>query len=102
MNQDDTYIPRRLNDVAKLGFIDADVALPFLAIFLIGLFADNFAFGWKSFVAAALGVAASRWFARKRADKHPAFLLHLGYWVLPAFLTPLKRTPPSYIRVMVG
>lgn len=102
MNQDDTYIPRRLNDTWKLGFVDVDVALPFVVIFGIGLLADGFALGWHSFMAAVLGVAASRWFSRQRADKHPAFLLHLGYWYLPAILTPLKRTPPSHIRRTIG
>ena len=31
-----------------------------------------------------------------------AFALHLLYWHLPAFMTGLKRTPPSYLRELAG
>lgn len=96
----DTYIPRRLDDYWKIGFWDVDVALPFaFSLFL----------GWLSatrlgFVAATLvGFMVSRWIARTKADKHPAYAVHWAYWALPTNpLTAMRATPPSHIRRMVG
>ncbi len=52
---------------------------------------------------AAVGIGVSRWFARLKADKHPAFALHWLYWNLPATpFTSLRATPPSHVRRMVG
>jgi conjugal transfer pilus assembly protein TraL len=98
----ETRIPRRLDDVWKLGFIDLDVALPFVVIFLFAALADSFQFGWKTLLGVFMGVWASRWYSRRRADKHPAFMLHLAYWFLPSIFSPLKRTPPSHFRRMIG
>ena len=76
----DTYIPRRLDDQWKIGFWDVDVA----AHLLFGLF-------------------TSRWIARIKADKHPAFAIHWLYWHLPTSpITAMRATPPSHIRRMVG
>jgi len=51
----------------------------------------------------AVGRACSpRPYGRAKAGKHPAFALHLLYWHLPAFMTGLKRTPPSYLRELAG
>jgi len=49
-----------------------------------------------------LGIVVSRWFSKKKSDKHPAFAWHWAYWHLPDALSRLKATPPSYIRRMVG
>lgn len=98
--QADTYIPRRLDDPWKIGFWDVDVAAPVLAAFFIGYLAGTkFAF----VVCMAVGLFASRWIARKKADRHPAFAVHWMFWHLPPNpLTSLKATPPSHIRRMVG
>jgi type IV conjugative transfer system protein TraL len=52
----ETRIPRRLDDVWKLGFIDLDVALPFVVIFLFAALADSFQFGWKTSLGVFMGV----------------------------------------------
>jgi len=98
--QADTYIPRRLDDAWKIGFWDADVAAPVLLGFFIGYVSGSkVAFG----VSMAAGIMVSRWFARIKADKHPAFALHWMYWHLPENpITRMKATPPSHIRRMVG
>ena len=98
--QSDTYIPRRLDDQWKIGFWDVEVAAPVLFALVLG-----YASGSKiAFVlCAAVGIGVSRWFARLKADKHPAFALHWLYWNLPATpFTSLRATPPSHMRRMVG
>lgn len=98
--QADTYIPRRLDDQWKLGLWDFDVAFPVLFSIFIGYLASS-KLGFLFAVCA--GVAVSRWLSRKKADKHPAFVLHWTYWYLPANpLTSMRATPPSHIRKMVG
>lgn len=96
----DSYIPRRLDDTWKIGFWDADVAAPILFFFFVGYVAGSkMAFA----VCLLVGFVLSRWIARVKADKHPAFALHWAYWNLPSNpMTALKATPPSHIRRMVG
>ena len=51
----------------------------------------------------ATGLLTSRWIARIKADKHPAFAMHWLYWHLPTSpITAMRATPPSHIRRMVG
>ena len=71
-------------------------------LFFVGTYTTGNA-GSKGIVAGAvLGIVASRWFSKKKADKHPAFAWHWAYWHLPDALSRMKATPPSYIRHMVG
>jgi conjugal transfer pilus assembly protein TraL len=98
--QADTYIPRRLDDQWKVGLWDFDVAFPVLLSVFVGYLASS-KLGF--FLAVCAGVAVSRWLSRKKADKHPAFVLHWAYWYLPVSpLTSMRSTPPSHIRKMVG
>jgi type IV conjugative transfer system protein TraL len=54
-------------------------------------------------IAGVVGVLVSRWVARIKVDKHPAFAMHWLYWHLPSSpLTAMQATPPSHIRRMVG
>jgi conjugal transfer pilus assembly protein TraL len=98
--QADTYIPRRLDDSWKIGFWDVDVAAPVLLGFFVGYLAGSkLAFA----VCVGIGLLASRWIARKKADKHPSFAVHWMYWHLPPTpLTTFKATPPSHLRRMIG
>ena len=98
--QAETYIPRRLDDTWKIGFWDADVAVPPLFCFFVGYMSGS----KMSFaVCMAIGLYISRWFSRIKADKHPAFALHWIYWHLPSNpLTALRMTPPSYLCRMIG
>jgi conjugal transfer pilus assembly protein TraL len=98
--QSDTYIPRRLDDSWKIGFWDAEVALPVLFMLMIG-YASGSKLGFA--VCLVIGIAISRWFSRMKADKHQAFALHWLFWHLPTTpLTAMRVTPPSCIRRMVG
>jgi conjugal transfer pilus assembly protein TraL len=96
----DTYIPRRLDDPWKIGFWDIDVATPTL----FGLFVGYLSGSKLSFaLCVATGFIASRWIARIKADKHPAFAVHWLYWHLPTSpITSMKATPPSHIERMIG
>ncbi len=96
----DTYIPRRLDDQWKLGFWDMDVAAPTVLGMLAGyLSASKLSFA----ICLGTGLLASRWIARIKADKHPAFAIHWLYWHLPTNpLTAMRATPPSHLRRMVG
>jgi conjugal transfer pilus assembly protein TraL len=96
----DTYIPRRLDDQWKIGFWDVDVAAPIL----FGLFMGYVSGSTLPFVlCVGTGLMASRWIARIKTDKHPAFAMHWLYWHLPTSpVTSMRATPPSHIRRMVG
>lgn len=98
--QSDTYIPRRLDDQWKIGFWDVDVAAPFLFCLFVG-YAASTKLGFA--LSCAAGLYLSRWVARTKSDKHPAFAMHWAYWALPSNpITALRATPPSHIRRMVG
>lgn len=96
MNDTSLDIPRRLNDAPRMFWWDIDVALLVLAAALAGMIAGFFVSG------CVIGVLLASAYGRVRAGKHPAFALHLLYWHLPAFVTGLKRTPPSCLRELAG
>jgi conjugal transfer pilus assembly protein TraL len=75
---------------------DIDVALLVLGAALAGMVAGFFVSG------CAVGLLLASAYGRAKAGKHPTFALHLLYWHLPAFMTGLKRTPPSYLRELAG
>jgi conjugal transfer pilus assembly protein TraL len=89
-------IPRRLNDPPRLFWWDLDVALLVVGAALAGMITGYFLSG------CTLGVLIAAAYARAKSGKHPAFALHLLYWSLPAVITGLRRTPPSYLREMAG
>lgn len=89
-------IPRRLNDPPRMFWWELDVALLVMASALAGMIAGFFLSG------CAIGIVLGAVYGRAKSGKHPAFALHLIYWYLPAAITALKRTPPSYVREMIG
>jgi len=89
-------IPRRLNDPPRMFWWDLDVALLVMGTALAGMLTGFF------FSGCALGVLIAAAYTRAKSGKHPAYALHLIYWTLPAVITSLKRTPPSYQREMTG
>ena len=96
----DTYIPRRLDDTWKLGFWDIDVAAPVVFALFVGYVSSS---RWSFALCMVVGVLVSRWVARIKVDKHPAFAMHWLYWHLPSSpLTAMQATPPSHLRRMVG
>jgi len=89
-------IPRRLNDPPRMFWWDLDVALLVMGTALAGMLTGFF------FSGCALGVLIATAYTRAKSGKHPAYALHLIYWTLPAAITNLKCTPPSYLREMTG
>ena len=96
MNDSSFDIPRRLNDPPRMFWWDLDVALLVLTAALAGMISGFFMSG------CAIGALLASAYSRMKSGKHPAFALHLLYWYLPAPVTGLKRTPPSYLREMAG
>ena len=89
-------IPRRLNDPPRMFWWEIDVALLFLGAALAGMIVGFFVTGCLA------GVLIAWAYGRAKSGQHPAFALHLLYWHLPAFVTGLRRTPPSHRREMKG
>ena len=96
MNDLSLEIPRRLNDPPRMFWWDLDVSLLVLAAALAGMISGFFLSG------TAVGFLLAAAYGRAKSGRHPAFALHLLYWHLPAGITGLKRTPPSYLREMAG
>ena len=99
-DRNDTDIVRRLDDIWKLGFWDADVAFPVCFALFVGWLSST----KVGFIACVLvGLYLSRLLARAKADKHQSFALHWAWWALPDNpITSLKAAPPSHLRRMVG
>ncbi len=89
-------IPRRLNDPPRMFWWELDLSLLVLTCALAGMISGFFVSG------CVLGFLLAAAYGRTKSGKHPAYALHLIYWYLPASVTGLKRTPPSYLREMVG
>ncbi len=98
----ETRIPRRLDDVWKLGFIDLDVALPFVVIFLFAALADSFQFGWKTLLGIFMVCGQVAGTAAGVPISIRLSCCTWAYWFLPSVFSPLKRTPPSHFRRMIG
>ena len=75
---------------------DLDVSLLVMAAALAGMISGFFLSG------CALGVLLATAYGRAKSGKHPAYALHILYWHLPSAVTGLTRTPPSYLREMLG
>ena len=90
------YIPRRLNDIPKFILWDADVAMIAIVMIGLGIIAGMLLF------CTVLGVAAAYGFSRLKSTKHQAHALHFLFWHSPDMLLKFRRTPPSYMREMIG
>src|SRR5262245_61353186 len=100
MSSGSMYIQRRLDDQWKIGMGDLDFAVPWLFVF--GMVQTGLG-GFKGIViGAVVATVVGRWAGRLKADKHPAFMTHWMYWHLPDCVVPLKSTPPSCYRRMIG
>ena len=89
-------IPRRLNDPPRMFWWELDLSLLVLTCALAGMISGFFVSG------CTLGFLLAAAYGRAKSGKLPAYALHLIYLYLPASVTGLKRTPPSYLREMVG
>ena len=92
----DTYIVSRLGDPWKLLFVDFDIGVMSGMVFMVFLLANLQVLGVV--VAGAVGY----WLHTSRQNKPRGHLRHLGYWLLPRWVTFLTRTPPSYCMETLG
>lgn len=100
MSVDNTYIPRRLDDMWKVGLWDLDVF--FVWVMTVGIAQMGLRGFGGMVVGGVLGTLLAAKFGRMKADKHQAFILHWVHWHLPAELMRMDRTPPTRIERMVG
>ena len=96
MNDTSTAIPRRLDDPPRMFWWDLDQSLIVMAMMIVGLMCGLF------FCGRLIGLVFGHLYGRTKSGKHPAYALHLMYWYLPASVSALKNTPPSYLRQMQG
>ena len=94
MLEQNLYIPRRLNDPPKLFVFEADAALLFLSCMFFGIMSKQLSIGIVA------GAVLSYYYSKSKSGKHPAFMLHIFYWILP--IKVLMRCPPSSIREFLG
>lgn len=96
MAQDKYVIPAHLDDPELIGLWTLDEFLAMVIPFAWGILSQHI------FIGIALA-GAGWWGLRKaKAGRTGSWLLHLAYWHLPAGLTGLRATPPSYLRLMAG
>jgi conjugal transfer pilus assembly protein TraL len=93
---DKYQIPRRLDDPELIGLWTLDEFIAMVVPFSWGILAQHLFLG--------VGLAAVGWFAlrKAKAGHTTSWLLHLAYWHLPSSFTGMKRTPPSYCRLLAG
>lgn len=91
------YVPRHLDDPAKLLWWDIDEFLTAIGGLAVGMTAGSLAL---SILCAVGGVLL---LSRIKAGGGPGYVKRLCYWYCDGSQTlGLKRTPPSYIREYVG
>jgi conjugal transfer pilus assembly protein TraL len=83
MAQGKYVIPSHLDDPELIGLWTLDEFLAMVAPFIWGILSQHI----------IIGIASGR---------TASWLLHWAYWHLPAGLTGLRATPPSYLRLMAG
>lgn len=88
------YIPRRLDDPAKLLFWDADVGMIGMIIIMLGV---TFGYPLSGILA---GVGACVFLSKLKAGVHAGMTAHLLYWVTG--IPEPKSLPPSYLRELNG
>ena len=96
MTDDDNqfYIPRRLNDPAKFLFWDWDVFLIYFGIFSLGIILGQL------LLMAIVAIYPAYLYSRTKTGRHPGYSGHFTYWYLG--VPRLKATPPSHIRELIG
>jgi conjugal transfer pilus assembly protein TraL len=89
-------IPKHLDDPELFGFWTIDEFIVMILPFLWGIIAGHVVIG------VLLGCVA--WFAYRKvkSGRDLAWIIHAGYWHLPAEFFGLKAMPPSHLRILAG
>jgi len=96
MRSDRYQVPRHLDDPELIGIWTLDEFLAMLIPFTWGILAG---FIFTGIMLSIVGW----WVLRKvKAGRSTSWIIHAGYWYLPARFTGLKLTPPSYCRLLAG
>lgn len=96
-DEQDFYIPRRLDDPAKFLFWEFDIAMIVVLGFVVGIYSANILI---LFGAITFSVLLAGAYGRLKAGRHPGMSKHIIYWNfgVPKF----QVTPPSHFREMIG
>jgi len=89
-------VPRHLDDPELIGIWTLDEFLALIIPFAWGILAKHIIIG--------LILAIGCWFLLKKikAGRATSYVIHAGYWYLPASFSGLKLTPPSHCRLLAG
>jgi conjugal transfer pilus assembly protein TraL len=90
------YVPRHLDDPAKLLWWDLDEFMTAIAGLAVGMTAGSLLL---SLVCPIAGVMT---LSRIKAGGGQGYLKRLFYWYCGGGLLGLQRTPPSHIREYIG
>jgi len=90
------YIPKHLDDTERWLFWTIDEALVLIAPFILGIMLNFYITGMLMSIICYLSYKK---FKRMGTQNLIQYLL---YWYFPRWLSGLKYTPPSYIRVYIG
>lgn len=93
---DKYVIYKRLDDPELIGIWTLDEFIAMVVPFFWGILAQQIILG--------IGLAIAAWFGLKKAKagRATSWVLHVGYWYLPAGFTGMKLTPPSHCRLLAG
>jgi type IV conjugative transfer system protein TraL len=93
---DKYHIPRHLDEPVKIILWTMDEFFIFIIPFITLLLWFN-----QPIIAIVLGVMFVAFLKRLKGEQGHYFIYNLMYWYLPDMIK-FKKTPPSYIRQLIG
>ncbi|MCE2993408.1 MAG: type IV conjugative transfer system protein TraL [Alphaproteobacteria bacterium] len=92
-NLEEFYIPRTLDEPAKILFWPYDEGLVLLAPIGLGIILGYNLFGMISGLALFIG------WRKLKGSNQSNYIIGLAYWYLPPWFIKFKKTPPSHYRI---
>ncbi|MBL8481123.1 MAG: type IV conjugative transfer system protein TraL [Rhodocyclaceae bacterium] len=86
-------MPHTVDAPPRIGIFDADVGAIGLSGIVVAVVIKVF---WLPVLT---GLLFATLYGRLKSGQHPAFLLDLAYWYVPAFASVGGRLPPGALRV---
>ncbi len=96
VNKAQWHVPRSLDEMPQLLFLDFYQQLLLMLPLLIGQVAGSLLAG------VGVGMALTYAYGRIKTSQHPRFIIHMAYWYLPSSLMHLRYSPPAHLRLYVG
>lgn len=96
MDMEAFYIPRTLDEPARLLFWSIDEAGILLSPTFLGIILGYAAIGML------VGFIAFFAWKRVKGSNKANYIMYSAYWYLPSKMLRLKKTPPSHFRIFLG